>query len=402
MDFNDSPEQATFRAQAYAFLSQHWELLPPGKDMNEAEFNAALVVEAKAWQAIKYDHNWACLHWPEAFGGRDATPIQSIIWTQEESRFNAPSVEVFSLGHGMIGPTLITHGTPEQKTKYLQRMARGDDIWCQLFSEPSAGSDLAGLRTSAKKDGNDWIINGQKIWTSAAQFCQYGMLVVRNDPDVVKHDGLTCFILDLASAGVDIRPIKQANGESDFNEVFFTDVRIPDENRIGAVGDGWRVTMTTLMNERVSLSGGFGMAQLFERLCAQARELGLLEDSGVRRQLADYYVRISGLEHINKRTITALSLGREPGPEGSIAKLVAAPMVQDMARFGISLQAMLGALITEDEFDFQKKYLAAPQYRIAGGTDEIMRNILAERVLRLPTEQRADKGMAFNKIPSGR
>jgi alkylation response protein AidB-like acyl-CoA dehydrogenase len=401
MDFNDSPEQAAFRTEAFAFLSKYWQLLPPGVDMNEAEFNAALVVEAKAWQAIKYDHGWACLHWPTAFGGRDATPIQSILWTQEEARFNAPSVEVFSLGHGMIGPTLISHGSEEQKAKHLQRMARGDDIWCQLFSEPSAGSDLAGLRTSAKPDGTDWMINGQKIWTSAAQFCQYGMLVVRTDPEVAKHDGLSCFILDLASPGVDIRPIKQANGEADFNEVFLTDVRIPDANRIGAVGDGWRVTMTTLMNERVSLSGGFGMAQLFERLRAQAHELGLIEDDSVRRQLADYYVRINGLEHINKRTITALSQGREPGPEGSIAKLVAAPMVQDMARFGMSMQGMLGTVMAGD-YDFQKKYLAAPQYRIAGGTDEIMRNILSERVLRLPPEQRADKGMAFNKIPTGR
>ena len=402
MDFNDSSEQAAFRAEAAAFLSEHWALLPPGKDMNEAEFNAALVVEAKAWQAIKYDNGWACLHWAKAYGGRDATPIQSIIWTQEESRFDAPSVEVFSLGHGMIGPTLITHGTQEQKTGFLQRMARGDDIWCQLFSEPCAGSDLAGLRTSAKKDGNDWIINGQKIWTSAAQFCRYGMLVVRTDPEVAKHDGLTCFVLDLASAGVAIRPIKQANGEADFNEVFLTDVRISDANRIGEVGNGWRVTMTTLLNERLSLSGGFGMAQLFERLCAQTRELGLTNDAGVRRQLANYYVRIRGLEHINKRTITALSLGREPGPEGSIAKLVAAPLVQNMARFGIELQGMLGTLVLDDGYDFQKKYLAAPQYRIAGGTDEIMRNILAERVLGLPAEQRADKGMAFNKIPSGR
>jgi acyl-CoA dehydrogenase len=401
MDFNDSPEQAAFRAEASAFLSSRWALLPPGVDMNDAEFNADLVAQAKVWQAEKYDQNWACLHWPTEFGGRSATPLQSIIWTQEESLFSAPSVEVFSLGHGMIGPTLMAHGTDDQKSAYLQRMARGDDIWCQLFSEPSAGSDLAGLRTSAIRDGDDWIINGQKIWTSAAQFCQYGMVITRTDPGVPKHDGLTCFILDLASPGVDIRPIKQANGEADFNEIFLTDVRISDANRLGDIGQGWRVTMTTLMNERVSLSGGFGMVQLFERLRTQARELGLIDDAGVRRQLADYYVRISALEHNNKRIITALSHGREPGPEGSIAKLVAAPMVQDMAGFGTNLQGMLGAVI-DTEYDFQKKYMSAPQYRIAGGTDEIMRNILAERVLGLPVEQRVDKGVPFNKIPSGR
>jgi alkylation response protein AidB-like acyl-CoA dehydrogenase len=284
-------------------------------------------------------------------------------------------------------------------------MARGEEIWCQLFSEPAAGSDLAGLRTSAQRSGDAWIVNGQKIWTSGAHYCRYGMIVTRNDPTLAKHDGLTYFILDMHSSGVEIRPIVQVNGAAGFNEVFLNDVRIPDANRVGAVGDGWRVALTTLMNERASLSGGHYRPSV-QPLLRLARRLEIdgrpaLANDEVRQRIADFHVRLRGVEHAANRTLTALSRGGVPGPEASLGKLAMAALAQQLASFAVDLQGQAGAAIDE-EFDFQRAYLGSPAMRLAGGTDEILRNILAERVLRLPPEPRADKGIAFQDIPKGR
>ncbi|MBW2280769.1 MAG: acyl-CoA dehydrogenase family protein, partial [Deltaproteobacteria bacterium] len=305
----------------------------------------------------------------------------------------------FSIGLGMMGPTIMAHGTDEQKERFLARMARGDDIWCQLFSEPAAGSDLAGLRTSAVRDGDDWVINGQKIWTTGATYCKWGMVITRSDPNAAKHDGLTYLIVDMESPGIEIRPIKQINGASGFNEVFFSDVRTPDSLRVGAVGDGWRGATTTLMNERASIGGGGGGLRA-EDLLGLAKKVGRLDDSSVRQRIADFYVRASGLKYTGYRTQTAISRGSIPGPEASIGKLVGAPMMQELASFGIDLQGSAGVLIDRD-FGCQDSYLGSPGMRIAGGTDEIMRDIIARRVLRLPTEPRVDKGVPFNQIPSG-
>jgi alkylation response protein AidB-like acyl-CoA dehydrogenase len=288
-------------------------------------------------------------------------------------------------------------------------MARGDDIWCQLFSEPAAGSDLAGLRTRAERDGDDWIINGQKIWTSGAHYCDYGILVTRSDPTAPKHQGLTFFFLDMKSAGVEIKPIKQISGASNFNEVYFTDVRIPDSQRLGEVGDGWRVSITTLMNERLAVgsAGGPDFADIFR--LAQNIEINdqpAIKDRAIRDKLATWYCQTSGLKFTKFRTQSALSKGETPGPEASIAKVVSAKKLQDIGSFGMDLME-LGGLVMEDntlleDGMFQAAYLGAPGLRIAGGTDEVLRNIIAERVLGLPQDIRVDKGVPFNEIPTSK
>jgi len=332
-----------------------------------------------------------------------------MIWNQEEGRYKTPP-NVFAIGQGMLGPTIMVHGNDEQKDRYLQPMLRGEEVWCQLFSEPSAGSDLAGLRTSAVRDGDDWIINGQKIWTTGAQYCKWGMIVTRTDPTAEKHKGITYFIVDMKSPGIEIRPIKQINGASGFNEVFFTDVRVSDRNRIGAINEGWRGAITTLMNERASIGGGAGGGPDFGDLVRMAKATQwdgrpAFEDSNVRQRLARFYIRMKGLQYTGYRTQTALSRGETPGPQSSIGKLVGAPLRQDMASFAIDLEGAAGGLIDKalapEEGAWQQTYLASPGLRLAGGTDEILRNIIAERVLGLPPEIRADKGMAFKDVPTG-
>ena len=334
-----------------------------------------------------------------------------MIWKEEEARYAVPP-NIFTIGQGMLGPTLMAHGTPEQKSRYLPAMLRGEEIWCQLFSEPSAGSDLAGLRTRAVRDesGEGWIIDGQKIWTSGAQYCKWGMIVTRTDADVAKHAGITYFIVDMESPGVEIRPITQINRAKNFNEVFFSSVRVPDENRVGAVNDGWRGAITTLMNERASIgAGGAGGPTLTDlmRLAERVEMDGqpAAQHSAIRERLADFYTRSQGLQYTGYRTLTALSRGQTPGPESSMGKLLGARMRQDMAAFAMELQALGGAMLdpawSDDEAAWQNAYLGAPGGRLAGGTDEILRNIIAERVLSMPAEQRLDKDLAFKDIPGG-
>lgn len=407
MDFNDTQEEAAYRSEIRSFLDKHAEPYAAGE--SAPAFGVASseddVKRSQEWQATKYDNGWACLTWPKEYGGQGATPIQQVIWNQEEAKYRTPA-NIFTIGIGMLGPTIMAHGSDEHKAQHLQRMARGDDIWCQLFSEPAAGSDLAGLRTRAVRDGDDWVINGQKIWTSGAHYSRWGLVITRSDPHQPKHKGLTYFILDMKSPGVEVRQIRQISGASNFNEVFFTDVRIPDSNRLGEVNEGWRGAITTLMNERATIGarglGGFGPETLV-RLAKQVDTSRgkAIDDSGVRQKLADFYVRASGLKYTSYRTLTAMSKGATPGPENSIGKMIGGPLRQQMASFGMELQGMSGALI-DPTFECQDAYLAAPGGRIAGGSDEIMRNIVAERVLGLPAEPRVDKEVAFNEIPSGR
>jgi alkylation response protein AidB-like acyl-CoA dehydrogenase len=410
MDFNDTPEEAAFRAQARAWLEAHAEPLKPGDRAPglEVRTEPGALKRAQEWQAKKADAGWACITWPKQYGGRGATAIQSVIWNQEEARYKTPP-NIFGIGQGMLGPTIMVHGTDEQKQRYLRPMLRGDEIWCQLFSEPSAGSDLAGLRTSAVRDGDDWVINGQKIWTTGAQYCKWGMIVCRSDPNAEKHKGITYFIVDMQAPGIDIRPIKQINGLSGFNEVFFTDVRVADKNRVGGVNEGWRAALTTLMNERHSIGGGAGGPDFKDllRLAKQTTWNGrpALDDHAVRQQLARFYTRLKGLQYTSYRTQTALSRGQTPGPESSIGKLVGAPLRQEMATFALDLEGPAGASLDQSvapqEAAWQHSFLGAPGLRLAGGTDEILRNIIAERVLGLPPEIRADKGMAFKDVPTG-
>jgi len=410
MDFNDSPGEAAYRAKVRTWLDANATLrdpdAPKGNMLDEPDGD--LIEKAKAWQLKKYEAGWACLRWPKEYGGQKASAMESVIFSQEESRYDLPP-SIYGIGHGMLGPTIMAHGTDEQQERFLRNMAMGDEVWCQLFSEPDAGSDLAGLKTKAVKDGDDWVINGQKIWTTGAQYCRWGMLVARTDPNAAKHAGLTYFIVDMEVPGVEIRPIKQMSGASGFNEVFFTDVRTPDENRLGAVGDGWGVAITTLMNERSSigssLGGGAGIRDLIK--LAQQVELNdkpAIEDGGVRRRIADFAVRRSGLKYTGQRGLSALSQGQTPGPEASIGKLVAAISGLEMGAFGMELQGAAGVLTGEDgpaDPAWQRTYMGMPGLRLAGGTDEILRNIIAERVLGMPGEPRVDKGKPFKDIPSG-
>jgi acyl-CoA dehydrogenase len=288
-------------------------------------------------------------------------------------------------------------------------MARGQVVWCQLFSEPAAGSDLAGLRSSAVRDGNDWILNGQKIWSTGAHFCDWGMIVVRTDPALPKHDGLTYFVVDMHAKGVEVRPIKQINGGSGFNEVFFSDVRVPDTQRVGGIGEGWKVSITTLMNERVSIGAGTSGSRIRDifRLANECRRNGkpAIEDGAVRQQLADAFITSKGLQYTSYRILSALSRGGTPGPEGSISKAVGAPFGQQLSAFALDLQGAMSGLLdpalAPQEGLWQETYLGAPGLRIAGGTDEVLRNIIAERVLGLPSEMRMDKGMPFRDVPTG-
>ncbi|MYE81371.1 MAG: acyl-CoA dehydrogenase [Gammaproteobacteria bacterium] len=401
MDFSDTPAEAAFRAEARAWLEANQPTDDELAGLGELE-------QARLWQKRKFDAGWACIRWPKEYGGRSASAIEQVIWNQEEGRAGT-TYGVFAIGQGMAAPTMMAWATEDQKREHLPPLASGEHIWCQLFSEPAGGSDLAALRTTAVKDGDEWVINGQKIWTTGAQFSDYAILVLRTDPNVPKHKGLTYFFLDMKSPGIEVKPIKQISGASGFNEVYFTDVRVSDAQRLGAVGQGWQVALTTLMNERAAIGAGGGSAgfrQLFDLASrVQIDDRPAIEDRSVRAKLANWYVQEAGLRYTGYRSLTALSRGELPGPENSIGKYVGASKGQDMASFAMDLLAMSGA-ITDPEFAddaglFQDAYMGAPGGRIAGGTDEIMLNILAERVLGLPQDVRVDKGIPFNEVPTG-
>ncbi len=401
MDFNDTPDEATFRAEAAQWLADN-------RLTSEDTEGLSRLAIAKLWQKRKYDGGWACIGWDEKYGGRGATPIQRVIWGQEEDKYNVPS-RFFVIGQGMIAPTIMAWSSPELCDRFLPKLASGEEIWCQLFSEPASGSDLAALRTKAEKDGDEWVINGQKIWTSGAHYSDYGMIVTRTDPTVAKHKGLTAFLVDMKAAGVETKPIKQLTGDSDFNEVYFTDVRVPDSFRLGEVGQGWQVALTTLMNERLAIGGGGAGADvpLAMKIAGEVQINGepAIRDSAVRAKIANFHVLEAGLKYNGYRALSALSRGDLPGPENSIGKLVGAPKLQDIASFCMDLLEEHGAL-WDDDLDAlagmaQRSYMGAPGLRIAGGTDEIMTNIIAERVLGLPQDPRADKGIPFNEVPTG-
>ncbi|MFT3801848.1 MAG: acyl-CoA dehydrogenase [Burkholderiaceae bacterium] len=411
MNFDDTPEEAAFRAQAREWIQANAPHELRG-ELEAAGFgqpalrSGDVLAAAKAWQKRKYDGGWACLHWPREYGGRGASPIERVIWQQEEGVYGKLS-SPFLIGQGMCGPTMMAHAAEPHKLTYLPPLASGEHVWCQLFSEPVAGSDLAGLRTRAERDGDHWVINGQKIWTSGAHYSDYGILLTRTDPEVAKHDGLTMFFIDMKSPGIEVRPIKQVNGQSGFNEVFFTDLRVPDHQRLGAVGSGWRVSLTTLMNERLSIGAGMptGFPELFDLCCTFDTGAGLaIDDPAVRARLATWAVRTSGLRYTAYRSISALSKGQTPGPENSIGKLVAGQTLQEIAMFALDLQGQAGIAMDPARVEaagrFQAMLLRSPATRIEGGTDEILRNIIAERVLGLPADMRADRGMPFNKIPT--
>ncbi|MDC3401777.1 acyl-CoA dehydrogenase family protein [Alphaproteobacteria bacterium] len=410
MDFNDTAEEAKFRGEVRGWLEANATLKDPKKARagRSQKPEAERLERARAWQAKKAEAGYAAITWPTKFGGLGGTPIQSVIYSQEEARFDVPG-GFFEIGLGMCIPTMMAWATPEQNDRFVKPALFGEEVWCQLFSEPAAGSDVAGLQTRCERDGDDWVINGQKVWTSGAHFCDYGIIVTRSDPNVPKHKGLTFFFLDMKSPGIEIRPIRQITGEANFNEVFFTDVRVPDSQRLGAVGEGWKVALTTLMNERLAIGQGSGVD--YSELLQLAKDTELetgpaIQDANVREKLADWYVQSQGLKYTKFRTLTALSKGETPGAESSIGKIVSGPKMQDLASFGMDMQGQ-GGILHDAELSplnaaFQNQWFGGAGYRIAGGTDEILRNIVSEQVLGLPQDIRVDKTVPYNELPKGK
>jgi alkylation response protein AidB-like acyl-CoA dehydrogenase len=326
-----------------------------------------------------------------------------VAFTEEEQAFEAPpSTELISVTTGLVGPTIATFGTPEQRAKYARAFLRSDLLCCQLFSEPGAGSDLAAVATSAVRNDDGWLLDGQKVWSSGARFADYGLLLARTDPDVAKQAGLTMFLIPMDAPGVEIRPIRQMSGAASFNEVFLSAVQVGDDMRVGPAGDGWKVANATLGFERTAS----GQAQrrkggTFEDLLRLAIRLGKSGDPVVRQQLADVYVRTQLRAATTERVARAAAAGASPGPAASIGKLVASA---NLMRIGEVATALLGSRIAADTgepdgFAWTEHVLGAPGYRLAGGTDEIQRNIIGERVLGLPREPRVDKGVPYSKLP---
>ncbi len=411
MDFNDSPEEAAYRASVRAWLEANAPRQSLGGDDLEGGTKDTMAA-SKAWQAKKAAAGYAQITWPKEWGGQGGTPIQQVIFNSEEGKYPIPP-NPFTIGLGMCVPTVMAFADAETKTRFVGPALRGEEIWCQLFSEPSGGSDVAAARTKAVRapDGSgDWIIDGQKVWTTGAQFSNFGIVVVRTDPDVPKHKGLTMFWVDMSDPGIEVRPIHQMSGGSGFNEVFFTGVRVPDSQRLGPVGDGWKVSLVTLMNERLAVGGpsGTGWAEFLEatRNITGLDGAPVLKDQVVREKLADWYVQTEGLRHTRNRTMTALSRGQTPGPESSIGKVVAALQMQDLGNAAVELLDQYGIIndpaLAPLNGAFHASLMSAPGLRIAGGTDEILKNIIAERVLGLPGDIRVDKDVAFKDLPTGR
>jgi alkylation response protein AidB-like acyl-CoA dehydrogenase len=411
MDFNDTAEEAEYRAQVRAWLETN---APKGaKGASLGDEDDSQLETSKAWQAKKAAAGYAQIRWPKEWGGGGGSTIQSVIFSQEESRLGVSLGGPFAIGLGMCVPTVMATADDETKARFVGPAVRGEEIWCQLFSEPAGGSDVAAIRTRAIRDGDEWVINGQKIWTSGAHYADYGIVLVRTDPDAVKHKGLTMFWIDMKSPGITTKSIQKMSGARGFNEVFFTDVRVKDSQRLGALNDGWKVSIITLMNERASVGGGGGspgggamsalrLAQKIEGEDGQP----LSKDSAVREKIADWYVKSEGLRFTGLRSLTALSQGKTPGPEASVSKLVQAAGAQDIGNEMMEIQDQYGILLDE-EFaagggQFQQMVMGAPGMRIAGGTDEILRNIIAERVLGMPGDIRVDKDLPFKDLPTGR
>lgn len=354
------------------------------------EQDLADLAAARAWMHKVYDAGFGWLTGPPAYGGRGLSRDHERRWRELESRYDTPSPAMYGVGLGMVAPTILAHATEEVKRRYLPAMHRGDILGCQLFSEPGAGSDLAGLQTRAVRDGEEWVLNGQKVWTSFAHLADIGEVICRSDPDLPKHKGLTAFIMDMRAPGVEVRPLRQMTGGSSFNEVFLTDVRVPDTHRLGEVNGGWPVALTTLMNERAAIGGGGGgLGGVGERrLIELVRHTGRDGDPLVRQQLARLITHTRVASYTNLRSMAKISSGQAPGPEMSIAKMA---LTANLLLTSELLSAVLGPALVADSgrwgaYAWSGLVLGVPGLRVAGGTDEVLRNIVGERVLGLPKE----------------
>ncbi|MHB8438613.1 MAG: acyl-CoA dehydrogenase family protein [Acidimicrobiales bacterium] len=411
-EIEDTPEQLAFREEFRGWLA---EVLPAGwvdsvdaGDDNRLEgIKKASSFNPFTWQGTIGRSPYAAPLWPKEYGGLSGEVWMQQVVRSELQRHRLPTVAINLLGVGLAGPTIIEHGTEEQKERYLRKILSAEEIWCQLFSEPGSGSDLASLATRAVRDGDEWVVNGQKVWTTIAQFASFGMLLARTDPDKAKHDGLSYFIVDMKSPGVEIRPLRQMTGSSEFNEVFFTDVRVPDSQRVGAVGDGWRCARTTLMNERVALAGvsldsvSFGGGVRRDPWLSYLEGIPERTDPVVRQHLAQFYIESQVKEITAFRANSARNRGQQPGPEGAVNKVFNAEYNQRRSEFAVNANGMRSVAWAPDDTAAESRahaFLRARANTIEGGTSEVLRNQMAERILGLPRDIDTDKGTPWAEV----
>ncbi len=387
MDLTLSPSEEAFRDEVRSWLADNHPGEIPEDDKEAFEFS-------RRWQRQLFEAGWAGVSWPKEYGGRGATLIEQAIFYEEMVRAKAPRVANV-LGLVMGGPVVITHGTEEQKQRYLEPILSGDEIWCQGFSEPEAGSDLASLKSRAVKRNGGWVVSGQKVWTTLAHEAKWCMLVARTDPDAPKHQGLTYFLMDMEQDGIEVKPLIQITGEAEFNEIFMEDVYIPDENVVGGVGNGWSVAITTLMNERAGLAFAaqaaleLGMARAIELANSTSRNGGLAsEDPVVRDRLSQLFIESEIFRVTNLRGLTKIMKTGVPGPEGSLGKWHWAEINQHLMEVALEIEGPYAQFADGSEYslggDWQYQYLRTRANSIEGGTTDILRNIVAERVLGLP------------------
>ena len=358
------------------------------------------VAEACAWRRKKFDAGFGYIFGSEQYGGRGLPVAYSRAYDALESKYEIPSQSCFTIGLGMVAPTIVDHGSDIARDLYVRKMYRGDIVGCQLFSEPGAGSDLANLSTKAERDGDEWIITGQKVWTSGAHYSDIGEIIARTDFDMPKHKGLTGFIVDMHAPGVEIRPLRQMTGGASFNEVFFTEVRVRDDHRLGDVNNGWNVALTTLMNERAAIGAGGGGGGFFTRVIEMVKFYELDKDPVVRDELAKIIIHNKVAGYNNQRAMDKIKSGQMPGPEMSMAKLAG---TANMMRLGDFVSMVLGPKLIADSgewgtYAWNQLILGTPGGRIAGGSDEVMRNIVAERVLGMPKDPGIDSKSAFKDL----
>jgi alkylation response protein AidB-like acyl-CoA dehydrogenase len=394
MDFSFSPEEEHFRQELRDWLQRN---LPAGWGSPEykAPKGEGRLAFLRDWQRKMYDGGYVGLSWPSEYGGRGASMIEMAIFNEEMAKVEAPG-PLNVLGLSMAGPTIIVHGTEEQKQRHLQKILNCDEIWCQGFSEPGSGSDVASIRTKAELHGDEFIINGQKVWTTLAHIADWCMLLVRTDPDAPKHRGISYILVDMKSPGITVRPLRQMTGESEFNEIFFEDVRVPRTNLVGELNNGWGVALTTLMNERGTASFGTQarFRILYENLVTLAKQSSVngqnaTKDPLVRQQLAQHLIDVEILKYNCYRNFTRILRGGTPGPEGSILKLWWSELNQRMQETAMMLEGPYNQLMRESPWAveggrWQHHFMRSRANTIEAGTSEIQRNIIAERVLKMP------------------
>src|ERR1700733_6912041 len=397
MDLDDTQDQAAYRAQVRAGPDEHKPEAPIVSARDAIQDESEIIAARRTWQGKLAEGGLAGVTWPKEFGGQGLGPIEQVICNQEIAKTKVPGI-LDAIGVGMLGPTIIAHGTDEQKSRYLGPMLHGDEVWCQLFSEPAAGSDLAAVQARARlQDDGSWRLSGQKVWTTNAQFASYGLLLARTDADVPKHKGLTMFIVPMDAAGVTVRGLRQISGEAEFNEVFFDDVELEEGAVVGGVGNGWGTGLTTLMFERVTIGlGSEGMGYNSTRFAGPiARDEHARRDPEVRHRLGEIASELLAVRFTGYRTLTALQKGQIPGPEAGLAKVT---IVAGAIKAGDLITDVVGpdALDEDSEWAYMISFL--PGLKSAGGTEEILRNTIGERVLGLPPEPRLDKGIPFSEL----